>query len=129
MKPLFHQHLLLKAHVQNPPRSEDALNQWLIDLVAAIRMNVCIEPRSFYVDIPGNEGLTGQIGLSTSHAAIHIWDHVSPGLIQMDVYSCSCFKAEEVLNMVRQWGLVDWEIMEIDRNADFQVTSHTWGVE
>lgn len=125
MKDLFHQHLLLKAYVTEPPRSEEALNNWLLDLVAAVRMQVAIEPRSFYVATPGNEGLTGQIGLSTSHAAVHVWDHVSPGMVQMDLYSCSCFENEEVLNLVRRWGLLEYELMTINRNDGFVITEHT----
>jgi S-adenosylmethionine/arginine decarboxylase-like enzyme len=124
---LFHQHLLVKALVSSPPRSEEALNAWLNALVAAINMNVCIAPRSFYVDTPGNEGLTGQIGLSTSHCAIHVWDHVIPALVQLDVYSCKEYEAQTVVNMLRNWGLISWELMEIDRNDTFKITKHETG--
>jgi S-adenosylmethionine/arginine decarboxylase-like enzyme len=127
MKLLFHQHLLVKAYVETPPRSEETLNQWLRDVVAAVRMNVCIEPRSFYVDIPGNEGLTGQIGLSTSHLSIHIWDEVQPAMVQCDLYSCSCFETKEVLDMLRPWGLLGYEAMTIDRNENFKVVEHLMG--
>ena len=126
MKELHHQHVLIKAHVVNPPRSEEALNQWLRETVAAVRMQVCIEPRSFYVSIPGNEGLTGQIGLSTSHLAVHIWDEVQPAMVQLDLYSCAPFESWEVLDMLRKWGLIDAELMMIDRNRGFVVTEHTW---
>ena len=118
---LTHQHLLVRAHVQNPPRDEETLNTWLKDLVSAVRMQVCIEPRSVYVSMPGNEGLTGQIGLSTSHSTVHIWDHETPGLVQMDLYSCSPFESSEVLEMLKQWGLLDCELMMVDRNETFRV--------
>jgi S-adenosylmethionine/arginine decarboxylase-like enzyme len=127
MKDLFHQHLLVKALVDTPPRSEETLNQWLRDVVAAVRMNVCIEPRSFYVATPGNEGLTGQIGLSTSHLSIHIWDEVKPAMIQCDLYSCSCFETQEVLDMIRPWGLISFEALTIDRNDDFKIVEHYRG--
>lgn len=124
MADLFHKHLLVKAFVKNAPNTEDALNQWLRDLVAAVNMNVCIEPRSFYVDIPGNEGLTGQIGLSTSHASVHIWDNISPAMIQMDLYSCKDYENTTVLDMIGRWGLVSAEVMEVDRNDGFKIINH-----
>lgn len=122
---LVHQHLLIRAHVSNPPRSEEVLNKWLTDLVSAVRMKVCIPARSYYVDTPGNEGLTGQIGLSTSHAAVHIWDDTAPGLVQMDLYSCSEFESLEVVTMLREWGLLDFQLWMIDRNRDFFITEQT----
>jgi S-adenosylmethionine/arginine decarboxylase-like enzyme len=123
MQKLFHQHLLIKAYVNNPPTSEDALNDWLTRLVAAINMKVVIPARSKYVVSEGNRGLTGQVGLETSHAAIHVWDDVVPGMLQMDVYSCSCFDTETVVDMIKEWDLISYEAMTIDRNDNFVVES------
>lgn len=100
------------------------MNQWLRDLVSAIDMKVCIEPRTVYVDTPGNRGLTAQIGIETSHIAIHVWDEDAPGMLQMDVYSCKPFEHETVLKAIRQFGMVGYEMMAIDRNEGFKVTEH-----
>lgn len=121
MSKLFHQHLLIKAYINNPPTSESVLNDWLTRLVAAINMKVVILARSKYVDSEGNRGLTGQVGLETSHAAIHVWDDVTPGMLQMDVYSCSCFETETVVNMIKEWNLIKYEAMTIDRNDTFKI--------
>ena len=125
MENLFHQHTLLKAYVTTPPRSEESLNTWLRDLVTAVGMKICIEPRSFYVSEPGNEGLTGQVGLCTSHAAIHVWDHEEPAMIQMDLYSCRAYEPKTLVDLVARWGLLSYEMMEIDRNDGFKVVGHS----
>jgi len=39
--------------------------------------------------MPGNQGLTSVTIIETSHIAVHVWDEVSPALMQMDVYSCA----------------------------------------
>jgi S-adenosylmethionine/arginine decarboxylase-like enzyme len=124
-----HQHLLIRAHVTNPPREVEVANQWVRRLVEAIDMKICIEPRSIYVDVPGNEGLTGQVGIETSHIAYHIWDAESPALVQMDVYSCKGFKEATVLELLGEWGIVDIQTLLIDRNIGFELLgSQDWKV-
>lgn len=119
---LFHQHLLVKAYVHDVPFQVEDLEDWLTRLVNAINMKVVIPARAVYVDTPGNEGLTGQVGLETSHAAIHIWDSLEPAMLQMDVYSCKDFNTEKVIEMLNEWDLIAYETMTIDRNIHFQVT-------
>lgn len=119
-----HQHLLIRATVQSAPKDPSRLNDWLIRLVDAIGMRVCIEPRSIYVSEPGNEGLTGQIGLETSHASIHIWDAEQPALVQMDVYSCRCFNNQMVMTLLEEFDIIEAEIMSIDRADGFAVFEH-----
>ena len=123
-KSLFHQHLLIKAYVNNPPKKMKALNTWLTELVLDINMKVVIPARSKYVDAIGNRGLTGNIGIETSHVAIHVWDEPTPAFIQMDVYSCSCFETSTVLNKLKEFDLINYEYMLIDRNEGFVVKEH-----
>jgi hypothetical protein len=54
----FHQHLLVKGKITSPTKSTDVLNQWLIDLVHKVDMEVLAGPNSVYCDHPGNEGIT-----------------------------------------------------------------------
>lgn len=122
MQKLFHQHLLVKAYVHEAPTTEYELNQWLRELVADIKMKLVIEPRSFYVTTPGNEGLTGQCGLETSHCSVHIWSDVKPNIVQMDVYSCKDFDVDTVIMKLKEWDLINYESMVIDRNDHFVVT-------
>lgn len=119
---LFHKHLLIKAFVSNPPNDEQFLIDWLRDLVEKINMKVVIGPFAKYVEAVGNAGLTGHVTIETSHAAIHIWNESKPAMIQMDVYSCSCFEAETVISKLKDFGLLSYEKMVIDRNKEFFVT-------
>lgn len=125
MARLDHQHLLVKAWVTNPPTEVEALQTWLAELVVAIKMKIVIPPRAVYVEAIGNKGLTGSVNIETSHCAIHVWDEPVPAMIQMDVYSCSCFDPETVINKLREFGLVNYEQMVIDRNDNFVVTNHS----
>ena len=120
---LFHQHVLIKAFVTNPPVKAEVLEAWLAELVADIKMKIVIAPRAFFVEAAGNEGLTGSVNIETSHIAIHIWSESKPPMLQMDVYSCSCFESETVLNKIREWGLISYELMHVDRNDAFKVVS------
>jgi S-adenosylmethionine/arginine decarboxylase-like enzyme len=116
-----HLHLLVKGYVSNPPIKEEELNQWFIELVEKVRMKVVGGPTSVYVHEEGNEGLTGTITLSTSHSSIHIWDNKRPSLFQFDLYSCSCFTPEEVLEHLDKFGLVSYEWIFIDRNNKMEI--------
>lgn len=119
----FHQHLLIKGHFENPPREEAILNQWFVDLVKKVGMEVVAGPTSVYVSEPGNEGLTGTVTLATSHASIHVWDNYQPYMFQFDIYSCKCFDLETVKDHLDQFGLLGGQWMMIDRNDDISVSS------
>lgn len=114
-----HLHLLVKGYVKNPPRSEEILNNWFKELVEKVRMKVVAGPTSVYVDEPGNEGITGTVTLATSHSSIHVWDAQDPAMFQFDIYSCSKFKPEEVLEHINEhFDLQEAYWSFIDRNHD-----------
>ena len=114
----FHQHLLMKCWVTNPPKEVDVLNNWFINLVETVGMKVVGGPTSVYVSDPGNEGLTGTVTLATSHASIHIWDNLEFPMLQFDIYSCKCFELDEVVECFKPWGLIRGEWVMIDRNEN-----------
>ena len=116
-----HIHILIKGYVKNPPRTEEHLNDWFRRLVERVRMVVVAGPTSVYVNEPGNEGLTGTITLATSHASIHIWDNIEPAMFQFDLYSCSEFTPQEVIEHLEEFDLVSCEYMFIDRNNEMKV--------
>ena len=116
-----HLHLIVKCYVKNPPRSEDTLNDWFRRLVEKVRMVVVAGPTSVYVSEPGNEGLTGTVTLATSHSSIHIWDKESPSLVQFDIYSCSDFTPEEVIEHINEFQIESGEYIFIDRNNKIKV--------
>ncbi len=114
----FHQHLLMKCWVTNPPKEVDVLNNWFINLVETVGMKVVGGPTSVYVSDPGNEGLTGTVTLATSHASIHIWDNLEFPILQFDIYSCKRFELDDVVECFKPWGLIRGEWVMIDRNEN-----------
>ena len=119
----YHQHLLVKCWVTNPPKKEDLLNKLFTYLVETVGMKVVAGPTSVYVSDPGNEGLTGTVTLATSHASIHIWDNAEPPMVQFDIYSCKEFSLEQVMKCFDPWGLINAEWVMIDRNGAPTITS------
>jgi S-adenosylmethionine/arginine decarboxylase-like enzyme len=123
----YHQHLLMKVWLNNPPKKVGVLNEWFRLLVHKVGMEVVAGPTSVYVDHPGNEGLTGTVTLATSHASIHIWDHQEPAMAQFDIYSCKSFSLDTVIEQFMEWGIVKCEWVMIDRNESPVIVSNgTW---
>lgn len=124
----YHQHLLVKCWVENPPKREDVLNDWFVNLVETVGMKVVAGPTSVYVSDPGNEGLTGTVTLATSHASIHIWDNLELPMVQFDIYSCKCFTLEQVIECFEPWVIKKYQWVMIDRNDKPLVISEgEWG--
>lgn len=102
-----------------PPKEEAHLNEFFKKLVEKVRMVVVAGPTSVYVNEVGNEGITGTVTLATSHSSIHVWDAERPSMFQFDLYSCSCFTAEEVLEELDSWFKLEsanW--IMLDRNGE-----------
>jgi S-adenosylmethionine/arginine decarboxylase-like enzyme len=118
---LFHQHLLVKAFVKNPPREVEPFEKWLANLVQTINMKIVAGPVAKYVNAVGNSGITGFCLIETSHIVCHCWDEPDPAMLQFDVYSCSCFDPQVVIDSLKQFGLVSYESMMIHRNTDMKI--------
>lgn len=118
-----HLHLLVKGNIKTPPKTEKLLNNWFSELVNKVGMKVVAGPTSVYVNEPGNEGITGTVTLATSHASIHVWDMDNPPMFQFDLYSCSEFTANQVLEHIDEsFGLMEAHYQMIDRNGnDFRI--------
>ncbi len=119
-----HLHLICKGEFLNPPKDAKTLDEWLLSLVKKVRMVVLTGPTSVYVNEPGNEGITGTVTLATSHASMHVWDAEIPALFQFDIYSCSKFTTEEVIEHLQEFGLKKIEYIRIDRNNEMVITEH-----
>jgi S-adenosylmethionine/arginine decarboxylase-like enzyme len=119
----YHQHLLMKVWLNNPPKKVGILNDWFKILVHKVGMEVVAGPTSVYVNQPGNEGLTGTVTLATSHASIHIWDQQEPSMAQFDIYSCKSFSLDTIIEQFQPWEIVKVEWVMIDRNDSPKIVS------
>jgi len=84
-------------------------------------MKVVAGPTSVYVNEEGNEGLTGTVTLATSHASIHIWDNDKPPMFQFDLYSCSEYSPQVILDHLNEFDLNEYEYVFIDRNDGIKI--------
>ena len=110
-----HKHLIIRAEVNHPITSEKELKRWLRKLVKKIDMKIIKGPYVSYVTKKGNRGITGVVMIETSHIAIHVWDEISPALVQCDVYSCADFSSNEVLIEFSPMGVTKIDHLMLDR--------------
>ena len=110
-----HKHFIIRAEVNHPITSEKELKKWLRELVKKIDMKIIKGPYEAYVSKEGNRGITGVVMIETSHIAIHIWDEISPALVQCDVYSCAEFSSNEVLVEFTSMGITKIDHIMLDR--------------
>ena len=113
-----HKHMVIRAEVLEPITSEKELKKWLKDLVKLIRMKIIKGPYASYVTREGNRGITGIVMIETSHISIHIWDEITPALVQCDVYSCAEFQRGEVVMHLGMMKPKKIEYMMMDRSED-----------
>ena len=112
-----HKHLIVRAETRKTPDDPSWCHAWLTDLVKKLDMKICQGPITAYVDVPGNAGLTGLVIIETSHIALHCWDETDPGLVQLDVYSCSDFDPQLIFNLMKEFDPVKVEYKFIDRET------------
>ena len=111
-----HKHVIVRAYVSNPPRCEANLSEWCKDVISKVGMKVLGGPLVVASDMVGNAGLTAVAVLDFSHLAIHSWDEISPALIEFDLFSCKDFNITIVLDKLREFGLVSYTTVVIDRD-------------
>ena len=118
---LVHKHLIIRAEVYRPPMDENFLTGWLNEFIEKIGMKVMMGPYVKYSNMVGNRGITGAAIIETSHIVMHIWDEVSPALMQFDVYSCGEFDPETICNKIDEdFAVHKIEYKFLDREHDLQ---------
>ncbi len=118
----YHQHLLIDAIIDNPINDVEEAKEWLQNLVKSVDMEVFGGPWAQYCDDPCNEGLSGLIWLTTSHASFHIWNQNQP-FIKFDLYSCKPFTKEPVLELFKHFQPKTLNFTMIDRTSGDQVVT------
>jgi len=107
---LVHKHLIIRAEASKPPTDAEWLKDWMLGFIESINMKVFMGPYVKYCDMPGNRGITAVAIIETSHIAMHIWDELSPALMQFDVYSCGEFSVESICDKIKE----DFDIQKIE---------------
>ena len=123
-KLLEHKHLIVRAEINEPPKSVVAIHDWMRELVDKIGMNILMGPYAVYSDMEGNAGLTAVTIIETSHIALHVWDEVTPALMQLDVYTCSTLDINDVFEAIKVWDPTKIEYKYIDREHDLTLLDH-----
>ena len=116
-----HKHLIVRADIGWCPQEEDLnkISDWIRGLIKKIDMKLLAGPYTTYVDEKGNKGMTSVAIIETSHIALHIWDEVSPGLMQLDVYSCADFNPPDVFDKVNElFQTIKMEYKFLDREKE-----------
>ena len=117
---LKHKHLLIRAEVKNPPKTEEHIIKWMNNLIAKIDMNILAGPYASKVSKKGNKGISGVAIIDTSHIGIHTWDETDPALIQLDVYSCKEFNEIDVLSCIEEFDPITVDYKYYDRENNFK---------
>ena len=117
----LHKHLIVRADIGWCPQEEDLnkISDWFRSLIKKIDMKLLAGPYTTYVNEKDNKGMTSVAIIETSHIALHIWDEVSPGLMQLDVYSCADFNPPDVFDKVNElFQTIKMEYKFLDREKE-----------
>ena len=117
---LKHKHIIIRAEVSDPITKRNKAIKFLNKIIKAIGMKAMYGPTATYCKMPGNRGVTAFAIIETSHVALHIWDEVNPGLVQLDVYSCSDFEPKKVLDILQELKPTKVEHKYLDREKGFK---------
>jgi S-adenosylmethionine/arginine decarboxylase-like enzyme len=123
-KVLEHKHLIVRAELNDAPYNATDIKLWMHSLVDKIGMNILMGPYAVYSDMEGNAGLTAVTIIETSHIALHVWDEVTPALMQLDVYTCSTLDINDVFEAIKEWEPTKIEYKYIDREHDLTLLDH-----
>ena len=118
-----HKHLIVRANIGWCPIEEDLnkISDWIRALIRKIDMKLLAGPYTTYVSEKGNKGMTSVAIIETSHIALHIWDEVNPGLLQLDVYSCADFNPKDIFNKINElFKTIKIEYKFLDREKELQ---------
>ena len=115
-----HQHLIVRATVEQPPTDQILARLQLTDLVELIDMRILAGPYSEYSSLPGNQGLTVAVIIETSHIVLHTWDETTPALVQLDVYSCKALDINRVFDWFKQYKPATLEYKFLDRETGLE---------
>lgn len=119
---LVHHHLVVRADINLPPKDPDYIDLWMKNLISNIGMKILMGPFSVYSEMEGNRGLTSVAIIETSNVCLHCWDEDSPGVLQLDVYSCSAFSIDTIFKAIEEFDPIHIDYKFLDRTSSFIVS-------
>ena len=118
---IVHKHIIIRAEVAKPLTDKEETRRWIDELIEKIGMKKLAGPIVEYCEIPGNRGITSAAVIETSHIAMHVWDETDPGLLQLDVYSCSELPIDKVVEHIQVMEPVEIKYKVLDREKNLIV--------
>jgi len=124
---LKHKHLIISLDCKYPPKEAEEVEAFQSFLIKRIGMNIAKadtlpkNPMAYFCDTVGNKGVTGVGILETSHTAIHVWEEDFPAKMEFDLYSCSDFEVEEIVTMMKTFGIVKGNFYVLDRDTRLKI--------
>ena len=119
-----HKHIIVGASIRQPPVKTDMVTDWLTRMVDAVGMKLVLGPFAHYCTAENNEGIAGICAIETSHCSIHVWDKEEVPYLRFDLYSCSAFNVEQVLELIQEFDCYFYEWVLIDRNTGIERIDH-----
>lgn len=116
----IHKQIIISGYVKSPPKCVNYMKLWFENLVNSIDMKILDGPHLVYCNMEGNKGLTGIAIIETSHIALHAWDEIEPGLIELDIFSCKDFDVNVVIDALREFDLVGIDFKCVDRTHSIE---------
>lgn len=116
-----HLHLIVNAYTSRDAVDMDDCREWLDGLIPRIGMRILMSAHCVQDYELGNEGITGVVILTTSHAAFHYWaPHSSePNRLSFCLYSCKTFDPQLVLGYIDDfWSTREYRCRFLDRTWD-----------
>ena len=84
-------------------------------------MNPLLGPFTVYCETAGNKGLTGICAIETSSITMHVWDEDKPGVMQLDIYTCSTLDISIIFDKLQQFKPTRIQYVFIDRDEKFEI--------
>lgn len=95
----------------------NTIEKLILSLIKKVDMVILGGPYIHRCDISGNEGYTALVAITTSHIVLHTWDTSE---IQLDIYSCKSFNQHDVIDLLREFGIVNSVFKFLDRSNSFK---------
>ena len=122
-----HKHLIVRADIGWCSQEEDLnkISDWTRALIKKIDMKLLAGFYTTDVNVKGNKSMTSIAIIETSHIALHIWDESNPGLMQLDMYSCTDFTANKVFEQIHKiFKTIKMEYKFLDREKELMEVKH-----